>query len=264
MLARYMGPHYGNNVIAARRRHLQLSLLISPPVSARHIEYQHVWLKPHRVSFTFHWKPSRASIDADLRRRYARRMLTRRRLLLRGAAARAAAGGAAVGLGLDRVARQPPSRCAHGRARRQPAGLPARQHAWAATLARDPYGNPIPPRFDRLLFFDVNGSPDAGRTRGCWRPRCGRSSARYRGVPPGCCSRPAGDRATSSTCCGVPSPIPQAKGLSDFELPAIDDYDLCLHLACDDEQRLAAVEAALRARRAARRARTGRSTSRAR
>jgi hypothetical protein len=42
------------------------------------------------------------------------------------------------------------------------------------------------------------------------------------------------------------SPIPRAKGLSDFELPAIDDYELCLHLACDDEQRLAAVEAALR------------------
>ena len=32
-----------------------------------------------------------------------------------------------------------------------------------------------------------------------------------------------------------PSPIPKAKGLSDFELPAIDDYDLCLHFACDDE-----------------------------
>ena len=35
---------------------------------------------------------------------------------------------------------------------------------------------------------------------------------------------------------------PQA--LSDFELPSIDDYDLCLHLASDDEQRLAAVEGA--------------------
>ena len=41
------------------------------------------------------------------------------------------------------------------------------------------------------------------------------------------------------------SPIPRAKGLSDFELPAIDDYDLCLHLACDDERRLADVEAGL-------------------
>ena len=43
----------------------------------------------------------------------------------------------------------------------------------------------------------------------------------------------------------VESPIPYAMGLSDFEAPAIDDYDLCLHLACDDERRLAAIEAAL-------------------
>ena len=43
----------------------------------------------------------------------------------------------------------------------------------------------------------------------------------------------------------VPAPIPRAKRLSEFELPAIDDYDLCLHLACDDERRLADIEAAL-------------------
>jgi hypothetical protein len=34
-----------------------MSLLVSPPVSARHLEYQDVWLKPHTVTFTFHWKP---------------------------------------------------------------------------------------------------------------------------------------------------------------------------------------------------------------
>ena len=63
---------------------------------------------------------------------------------------------------------------------------------------------------------------------------------------------------------GVASPIPPAKGLSDFELPAIDDYDLCLHLACDDEQRLAAVEAALMtAARRSRRGRAARSLARA-
>ena len=44
----------------------------------------------------------------------------------------------------------------------QPAGLPARQHAWDAYLAADRQGNPIPPRFDRLLFFDVIGDPLAG------------------------------------------------------------------------------------------------------
>ena len=39
-------------------------------------------------------------------------------------------------------------------------GLPPRQHAWAATLTPDQYGNPTPPRFDRLLLFDVRGTPD--------------------------------------------------------------------------------------------------------
>jgi hypothetical protein len=58
MISRYMGPHYGNNVVLPGAGTYHLSLLISPPVSARHIEYQDVWLTPHRVNFTFHWKPT--------------------------------------------------------------------------------------------------------------------------------------------------------------------------------------------------------------
>lgn len=57
MLSEYMGPHYGNNVALPGAGRYQLSLLISPPVSARHLEYQHVWLTPHRVSSSFNWKP---------------------------------------------------------------------------------------------------------------------------------------------------------------------------------------------------------------
>jgi hypothetical protein len=56
MLSRYMGPHYGNNVSVPGSGTYQLSLLISPPVSARHIEYKDVWTKPHRVDLSFHWK----------------------------------------------------------------------------------------------------------------------------------------------------------------------------------------------------------------
>ena len=59
--------------------------------------------------------------------------------------------------------------------RAQPSGLPARQHAWAATLATDEHGNPIAPRFDRLLFFDVLAAPSAAAC-GRSRRRCGRSS----------------------------------------------------------------------------------------
>lgn len=57
MLSAFMGPHYGNNVSLPGAGEYQLSLLISPPVSARHMEYQNVWLKPHRVNVSFHWKP---------------------------------------------------------------------------------------------------------------------------------------------------------------------------------------------------------------
>jgi hypothetical protein len=58
MISRYMGPHYGNDVVLPGAGTYQLTLLISPPVSARHVEYQDVWLTSHKVTFTFHWKPS--------------------------------------------------------------------------------------------------------------------------------------------------------------------------------------------------------------
>lgn len=58
MISRYMGPHYGNDVTLPGAGSYQLSLLVSPPVSARHVEYQDVWLTPHRVTFTFPWKPT--------------------------------------------------------------------------------------------------------------------------------------------------------------------------------------------------------------
>ena len=61
MISRYMGPHYGDDVSLPGAGTYKLTLLISPPVSARHVEYQDVWLKPHRVTFTFHWAPPSGS-----------------------------------------------------------------------------------------------------------------------------------------------------------------------------------------------------------
>jgi hypothetical protein len=58
MISRYMGPHYGNDVSLPGAGTYQLSLLVSPPVSARHVEYANVWQKPHRVAFTFPWTPA--------------------------------------------------------------------------------------------------------------------------------------------------------------------------------------------------------------
>lgn len=57
MISRYMGPHYGNNVALPNAGVYQLTLLVSPPAAARHMEYKGLWLKPHRVSLTFRWVP---------------------------------------------------------------------------------------------------------------------------------------------------------------------------------------------------------------
>jgi uncharacterized protein involved in high-affinity Fe2+ transport len=57
MISEYIGPHYGNNVELPGPGHYTISLLISPPVSARHVEYKNVWTKPHRVTYSFNWKP---------------------------------------------------------------------------------------------------------------------------------------------------------------------------------------------------------------
>jgi dye decolorizing peroxidase len=166
---------------------------------------------------------------------------TRRRFLL-GAAA-VAAGGAAAGVALDRAGSGTP-------APRpvplgiQPAGLPERQHAWTATLARDADGNPVSPRFDRLLFLDVDGTPTPAHAS-VLEAALRTLERSFPWGPSGLLFTAGWGPDYFERLLRVRSPIPRAKRLSDFELPAIDDYHLCLHLACDDERRLAEVEAAL-------------------
>ncbi len=57
MISRYMGPHYGNNVALPTAGLYHLSLLVSPPAAARHLEYKGLWLAAHRVSMSFRWVP---------------------------------------------------------------------------------------------------------------------------------------------------------------------------------------------------------------
>jgi hypothetical protein len=170
------------------------------------------------------------------------RRLSRRRLLLgSGAAAGAAAAAgfgirAALGGGRPAVADVPLGP--------QPAGLPARQHAWEAYLAADSHGNPISPRFSRLLFFDVNGDPAPAYARLLEAAL----RALERGYPwrsSGLLFTAAWGPAYFTDVLAMASPVPPATALSGFEQPAFDDYHLCLHLASDDESRLEAVQAAL-------------------
>jgi hypothetical protein len=169
-------------------------------------------------------------------------MLTRRRFLLGATAAAAAGGGVAVGL--DRALNSSGNPVPPVPLGTQPSGLPERQHAWAKFEARDADGNPISPRFDRLLLFDVDGRPTPAHAR-LLEAALRTLERTYRWGPNGLLFTAGWSPGYFERGLGVRPPIPYAQALSDFELPAIDDYDLCLHLACDHEDRLAAVEAAL-------------------
>ena len=99
MISRYMGPHYGNNVVLPGAGTYHLSLLVSPPVSARHIEYQDVWLTPHRVNFTFHWNAERHNGSPMVTPKLA--WLTRRRFLIGAGAAVGVGAAVGAGVGID-------------------------------------------------------------------------------------------------------------------------------------------------------------------
>jgi hypothetical protein len=170
--------------------------------------------------------------------------LTRRRFLI-GAGGLAAAA-AAAGIALD-------ARSASGTAvplvplPDQPAGLPARQHAWEASLTPDQFGNPTPPLYDRLLLFDVRGTATPRYAR-LLEASLRELERTYRWGPDGLLFTAAWSPSYFQRVLRTSSPIPKARGLSEFELPTIDTYDLCLHLACDNAARLEAVERQLKRR----------------
>jgi hypothetical protein len=126
----------------------------------------------------------------------------------------------------------------------QPAGLPARQHAWDAYLGVDGQGNPVSPKFGRLLFFDVNGEPGPAYAR-LLEAALRTLERAFPWRSSGLLFAAAWGPGYFSDVLRAASPVPPATALSDFEQPALDDYHLCLHLASDNESRLAAIEAAL-------------------
>jgi dye decolorizing peroxidase len=166
-----------------------------------------------------------------------RAVLTRRRLLTAAAAVVASLGGAVLeGAFSSRRAPTPLGA--------QPHGLPARQHAWEASLAKDVHGNAVAPRFNRLLLFDLERSPDANGARGL-EAAMRTLERRYPWGHEGLVFALGWGPRYFEHWLGDPSPVPHPRALSSFELPALDAFDVCLHLACDDERRLADVEAAL-------------------
>ena len=169
--------------------------------------------------------------------------VSRRRFLL-GAAGATVAGGVAVAAGADlqnigHVGPVPSVSLGT-----QPSRLPQRQHAWEATMTTDADGNPVAPRHDRLLFFDVRGRATPARAR-ILEAGLRTLERRFPWGPSGLLFTVGWGPSYFRRVLRAPSPVPRATALSDFEQPTVDDYHLCLHLACDDERRLADVEAAL-------------------
>jgi hypothetical protein len=173
--------------------------------------------------------------------------LTRRRFLLGAGTAVGVGAAAGVGVGIDRTlgasANTRPA-VPHVALGAQPAGLPARQHAWTQYLATDRQGDSIPPQFDRLLFFDVVGAPTPAYAR-TLEAALRTLERTFRWMPSGLLFTAGWGPAYFTDVLRVAPPIRPARALSDFEQPAIDNYHLCLHIASDDETRLAQIEAAL-------------------
>jgi hypothetical protein len=159
-----------------------------------------------------------------------------RRVFLRGGAALVGAG-VAAGIG-TRGARAAVPQVKLGP---EPKHLPARQHAWADYLHKDKYGNPIAPMYDRLIFFDVRGKPTAAHVR-LLEANLRALERRFKWGPDGLLFTVSwGYAYFKKVLRQKSSPVPRGGALSTFEKPRIDTYDMCIHVACDDQKRLAEI-----------------------
>jgi hypothetical protein len=102
----------------------------------------------------------------------------------------------------------------------------------------------VAPRFDRLLFFNVRGRPTPAYAA-LLESHLRTLERSFHWGPEGLLLTVSYGPEYFTRALKMASPITSATGLSSFESPAIDSYHVCVHLASDDEQRLAAVEASL-------------------
>ena len=155
-----------------------------------------------------------------------------------------ALGAGLVGLGAAGISRLLSAQ-AQGRPELPPAkrGLPERQHAWDAFLRRDRWSNAVPPRFHRLIFFDVEGDPTPEKARRLEAAL--RALEHLYGWGPEGLLFVVGWGPRYFERLGLEPPIERPRPLTAFETPALDDFEGVLHLASDDEGRLARIERAL-------------------
>ena len=118
--------------------------------------------------------------------------------------------------------------------------LATAQHAWEDTFLHDEKGRALAPLFHRLLMLDVVREPtmtDVQRLE----TNLHSLEERFDHGPAGlltCLGWGPGwfERHTS-----LPAPVARPRPMAEWEDPALEDIDACLHLAGDDENRLAAI-----------------------
>jgi hypothetical protein len=118
------------------------------------------------------------------------------------------------------------------------------QHAWEATFAVDDLGRPVPPAFHRLVMLEVTRPPRPNDVRRMERvlrrlesrfPRGPHGLLMAVGWGPGYFARHT-DEAPP-----IARPVPMARD----ERAVMQDIDVCIHFAADDDDRLDCVVAAL-------------------
>jgi hypothetical protein len=114
---------------------------------------------------------------------------------------------------------------------------PEAQHAWEGTYASDALGRPLPPRFHRLVMFDVLRPPGPADAAGL-EQALRRLEDRHPHSPGGLLIVLGWGAGYFARHTETAAPISRPVALARDEHAALQDIDACLHLASDDEDRL--------------------------
>jgi hypothetical protein len=114
------------------------------------------------------------------------------------------------------------------------------QHAWEDTFTSDPMGRLVPPMFHRLLMLDAARPPDRAAAQRL-ETVLQRLERRHPRGPAGLLMLLGWGPGYFARYTDWTPPVPRPVAMSRDEHPVLDDFDTCLHLAADSEQRLEAI-----------------------
>jgi hypothetical protein len=128
-----------------------------------------------------------------------------------------------------------------------PGAVPARQHAWDDTLARDDHGNHVPPRHHVYAMFDYDGDPESDRAG--VREALRSLERAYAWQPEGLLFTVGYSPAyfeRFDTALPEDIDLPEPRALAPFEDPEPDTADMVIHFASNYGSVVLGAEEALR------------------